>query len=1082
MARETAEFLIQTLKEAYPNVDTRIGTVPRDWLITPMSILLEPYEAQRANIGTRQLIENYETLTDEEMDDLASNLFIYRNLGVRARADIILGFSQPTSVTVDAGTIVENADGTKQYTVVNTFSASRATVGGNQQADGLYYTAPIATQATEPGETQVAQADELVYMPFPPVGLERVTNPSASLWGAARETNTELYSRILAAISARQIMNVPGTEGVLLARFRHIEEILLVGTGHELMDRDETFSYTDLSGSLLPIASMYGKVRGDGTNKNRALRLTTTVAVPATPSTFAVEVSQTEYQGLGVLDDSEVARLDTGLILSDPFATRPAFQEAEALLTLDANATSDITVANAAFFGVGDLVEVLDDDTDAVRRTVLSVGASTLSLSETVASLTTAQNALVRKVPRPSDVGNGWIESSHGQRLGTEAAGIQTLVEDGVLRFKRLNSVADTDIEDALKDLFKEALADGGYSVGAEEDIETEVDNLSLTDLVADVQANVTATVSPVVQRPIPQQNGLRIRGQLTTTDSSTDGKLMFILTRKKSTGTASYFYGFGAALRRSVASATTTTTTADTAADDGTIMVSSTASFASSGALVIGTTTVTYTGKTPLTFTGCVGTPATSTGATVAASKNTLFIVDGGDLGSSENNHLVANDTPIAADTDYWFELLITPPNVAATSSASATTELRIWLDDDTTVRPTDPTLSYGSYIPTSARNNVVADTHFGISVYDNDQYEWSFDSLRIDSIAPVYPHYLYRFDATDFSDRFKVQVKGRAWGEDDDALAYGMTVRLWNDTDSAWEEIGDHTEGTAALIESATSHSVMTYNDSNNFIWVMVSGDHPWGLAAASVLEVDYAAIIDDGVEGVHVGGKADIYVRSEGGILPSTVDLDGVDQLEVLNDETGFTLPIASIDAIFLLDGAGRPTGGALQEGVDYTLAVVNPNLRYSAHEQIALTFSPDVQASSVRVFYSNFQFMEDIQAFMESGDQRLATADVLARAFLPAYVTVTIEMSGYTITDEAMRRGLVAFVNNAKRSIEPSDLINEAYRLGATSVETDLTVTVEKHALDGSKTTTTLTSRMELAENERFYARAVNVIRI
>ena len=135
--------------------------------------------------------------------------------------------------------------------------------------------------------------------------------------------------------------------------------------------------------------------------------------------------------------------------------------------------------------------------------------------------------------------------------------------------------------------------------------------------------------------------------------------------------------------------------------------------------------------------------------------------------------------------------------------------------------------------------------------------------------------------------------------------------------------------------------------------------------------------------------------------------------------------------------------------------------------------------------MRVFYSTFQFIGDIQRFIESSDRRLVAADVLAKAFIPAFVTLRIEMTGYTISDEEMRRSLESFINNQNTELRLNEFIAEATRLGATEVESDPTATVDLHGIDGTITTTSLsvggTDSITLADNERFVARAVNVIR-
>ena len=70
------------------------------------------------------------------------------------------------------------------------------------------------------------------------------------------------------------------------------------------------------------------------------------------------------------------------------------------------------------------------------------------------------------------------------------------------------------------------------------------------------------------------------------------------------------------------------TTLTALLSGGETTIAVTDTTAFPSSGSLLIGATTVTYTGKTGTTFTGCASTPSASNGATVKQA-NTDFNVD---------------------------------------------------------------------------------------------------------------------------------------------------------------------------------------------------------------------------------------------------------------------------------------------------------------------------------------------------------------------------------------------------------------------------------------------------------------------
>lgn len=78
----------------------------------------------------------------------------------------------------------------------------------------------------------------------------------------------------------------------------------------------------------------------------------------------------------------------------------------------------------------------------------------------------------------------------------------------------------------------------------------------------------------------------------------------------------------------------------------EATITVDSTSGFSSSGSIVIGTTTVTYSGKTSTTFTGCAGTPAASDNSVVTQLPDDYTATSGtkakGNIMIVHNNQLI--------------------------------------------------------------------------------------------------------------------------------------------------------------------------------------------------------------------------------------------------------------------------------------------------------------------------------------------------------------------------------------------------------------------------------------------------------
>jgi hypothetical protein len=1149
------DFLIQKILEDNPRAEVRPGSAQRDLLIVPHSKLLEPVEEERSTIARAQSIANYATMTDEEMDALAANFFIYRDGGVNARTQVKVGFSSPTSVELKAGDTFQNSDSTKEYSLESDYYISSSSMSSNLESDGLYYTALLDVVATSPGDEYSVDADELIEMPLGPVSLSRVTNPTASSYGWHKETNAELFARIPDSISTRQILNTPGTRSRLIEQFRHIQEIFLVGHGHSLMKRDETFEHSSTGGaSILPVSNFYGKLRGDTNNRNKAYQLVSTKVEPDIAD-FGLEVSQLDYTKMYRVNDSSSSALSTNVLFEDDFTRSGEFVPATAYLTLDSDGTAVVEVDTPALFNIGDLVRLIDDDTAEVQRIILDISEKNITFTDVVDNnLETAQNARVERVLRDEDVGNEWFESDHTLNLGIEVDGPQATVDSGKLVLGKasyatdntLHGVSDAALEDSIEEVIKTALMNAGYNPSDTADVKTEVENLTYIvntettgdtllaaatinvtstagfdtsgfayidgtrfdytgvtgtsftgcsggvpattapvdveqGIIPSIKANQVISVSPVVQRYLEQQNGLRITATMSTTDTSAEGKFSYILTRKKNTNPASYYYGFGMAWRISKAdTGTTTTTTAVTALDATDVNVASTAGFSSSGVAILDGTPFSYTGITATSFTGCVGVVATTNPVNVNPSLPNVYLVDNGDLPNNANAYLARATTLMKANTDYSVEILITPPTPGDLVDESSAVEIRVW--ETSGSRPVSPTLSYGAYVPSSARGGYEEDDMFGISVYDCNGDQWYYDDLKIESVQATYPHYLLRFDAAAFSDKFKVSVTGRAWGEVEEVQTYGMAVKVWDDSSSGWVDVGTYTGTSLGTIETVSGYDAADYSDVNGYVYVMVSGQNTWGTVQDAQLEVDYASIFDDGITGVHVGNKVDAYMRSVDQIQSGFVDINSIQDIEYVNVAQGFSLPVASIDAVFLLDIDGEPIGNPLVEGTDYSLTIVRPEMRFSASEHNALTFPSARVGSNVRVYYSYFQYISAIQDFIDSEAQRLTAAEVLAKAFIPAYVDFTVQAGGYGISDDQMEDAIVEFINGLGTTLEVSDVTTEIATQGATSIVLPLTISVEVHSNDGLKTSNSVTNSLTVEENVRYIARDINVVRI
>ena len=1519
-----AQQIIQAMRERDPTLDFRPGTVVKDWIIDPLSKMLAPYLAQLDLIRNNQALADYATLDESLMDALASNLYVFRNPGVRPRTEIVCGFDRPQAVSLQAGDLVQTGDGAIQYALLNNYQSTAEALGRRRSTDGLYYTASIAVEAVEPGADQEVEPGALVDMPLAPPNLVRITNPLRSQWGAARETNEALYRRIEQALSTRHLLTAPGTQYAIRTRFPGLQEIVVIGTGHALMERDETYAVASAVDATLPSTTLRGKVQGDAANPNRALRLATTVAIPDR-NAFVEEVSNDDYRALGSADDSDRAELTPAEVFADSFADRPAFAPAEATLTANSDGTAVLAVDNPLGFAPGDLCVIAQPGQSAQERTVRSVGSQSLTLTETVPTGFTATATVAKKL-RSEAVGNGWLEATDGLALGSELDGRAGVVEGGQLvlggsSYATGSQRTQTDVEltTALRTLFKDALDHGGYNPSDSTRPDDEVDRLGLrveTTTTADTAADDTtvevanpsalaATGTAYLDGDAFEYTGKATQPQTTTTADTADmdtiavgsttgfsyaGSLMIIVdgytycvqyTNKTatefkgctgvpaaptgqvvyqmevetttradtttstttlavtSTGsfessgtlilevgrvthlvrytgkTATTFTGCtgvpattaGQAVKQEVAVETTlasttrptdlilyvgstdsfdpsgtlilevngvvhlvnytsktatefrgctgvpaairgqvvqqvaaqTKTTADTLV--GTVAVVSTAGFSDSGTLVLGvdrgfavlTYLVNYTGKTATTFTGCTGLPATTTGQAVqgtirtettahtqtaaaaevsailaadtaagdptitvdstarffdhgvlilevggvthlvsytgktatsftgctgvpairrspgqdqavkqdttlavtsttnfdpsgtlilevngvvhlvnytgktattftgctglpeatagqavyqaskqaaltgctgvpasssgaavrqglldavkavrllsvspvvqrqlpfqdglritgawqvddstadgkffyilgrrsatgparaqggfgvALRKSTaapynVFVVDGSDIANDDDAYLARATVAIVSGSSYKFELLL-----SATAADATALEFRLWDDDGNTERPTEPTIAYGAYHPSSSG------THFGFSGYDTDgQASWRVGKagadgeLKIESTAARYPHYLFRLDAAAFDDLFRVRVRGMAHGmpdpDDPDDDGDGLTIRVYNHTDRAWSVVGQHTEDTLQTIQSSTPLAVADYRDSHEHVWVMASGDRPWGLTDEATLTVADVSLYDDGIRGFHLGGKVDVYVRAPDPLRQAVINLPNVGALEELSQHTDWKGPLARIQAIYEVSSNGQAVGAPWEEGTDYALSSLDRHARFAQAERLVLHCPSNRQGTDLRILYQYVPFIHDVQAFLDADEHHIAGMDLRCRAFLPAFVSGTIHASGYEIDDETFNRALRTFLHTQGTRLELSDLVDECYRLGATRVNTeDLGLRVETHSLDGPVTTTnvgvvggdTHADHIVVADNVRFIADALRVQQI
>ena len=664
--------------------------------------------------------------------------------------------------------------------------------------------------------------------------------------------------------------------------------------------------------------------------------------------------------------------------------------------------------------------------TDPVTASVIATSGDALTISS---PLTTAfgTDATVKKIHRDESIGNAWLESEHGNALAVETDGHSVTIENGRVVLGKASYATD----DTLRILYNNNNAD-------------------------QLEAQIRQVFSQTLK-----DNGLDPLDRALVNTAIDDLSVDALISALQLSATQAVSPVLQRAL--SVHNGIRITGTFETNDD------SSTGRYCYVTVLKNNSGNAQY--HSGFGFAWRKG------------STDTVFIVDNGDLAAQSEAYLSKASVDIDTDTRYRFEMLLNAP-VSGEPAASAI-EVRIWEDDPLIARPSSPTLSYGAYTPINARDtNAESHTHFGISVAGAAGSQWYIDDLRIDSIASRYAHLLARFYVPILSDRFNVQARIRGKGADEDgSVAYGGALKIWSPTANRFDTIAKNEGNTFQNLSADTGIDVDRYRDSANHIYVLISSLHPSRSIENAVLDIDYLGVFEDVSGGVHVGGKTDVYVKTQERLAYAELTIQSpIPPLFRLSSDTGARLPIAYIDAIYPVVG-GVQSGTPLVAGTDYSHFVGEGEINFSSSENNAIAFSPALRglAQDMLVQYHYFPDIAQMQAFVDLITERTTDGDWLVRGFRPVFVDATIGVQGSPISHTELASRLSAHIWSLGTTIDAdTDFIAYLKGQGVTDVSLPVVLTTEELLFSGASKTATVQDDVTIARTARFYPRNIFII--
>ena len=98
------QFLIDLLKESYPDLNLNDGSAIHDLIVRPIALMLQPHRDYIRVMARNLKLRNFQVMNEAEMDSLASNFLVSRRDGAQARGvqRVFFNAVQPVNITTSA--------------------------------------------------------------------------------------------------------------------------------------------------------------------------------------------------------------------------------------------------------------------------------------------------------------------------------------------------------------------------------------------------------------------------------------------------------------------------------------------------------------------------------------------------------------------------------------------------------------------------------------------------------------------------------------------------------------------------------------------------------------------------------------------------------------------------------------------------------------------------------------------------------------------------------------------------------------------------------------------------------------------
>jgi len=231
-----APFLERLLAERYPDLDVAPGSALHDLLITPAAFLLQPHRDYMRVAARNLKIRNYAAMNESELDALASNFLVARRDGTRARGTQRVYFSRPQAVMVAVAARFFDAAG-RAFVPASAVGVSLSEMTANYDTASAQYFVDVPITASVDGTEYAVGAGSITVVQGVP-GAVRTSNLKALTPARDRDSNTELYRRVLGSVVNRDLVKSASIQATIQDNFATVRAVRVAGFGDAAMTRD----------------------------------------------------------------------------------------------------------------------------------------------------------------------------------------------------------------------------------------------------------------------------------------------------------------------------------------------------------------------------------------------------------------------------------------------------------------------------------------------------------------------------------------------------------------------------------------------------------------------------------------------------------------------------------------------------------------------------------------------------------------------------------------------------------------------------------------------------------------------------